>query len=58
MIAVLYATYLYSTPDRRSAIVPVNSPVDYRNLNTGEERGIAKDEQSSTLEDLPLEKRV
>jgi hypothetical protein len=58
MIAVLYATYLYSSPDRRPAIVPVDSPVDYRKLNTGEERGMAKDKQSSTLEDLPLEKRV
>jgi hypothetical protein len=58
MIAVLYATYLYSSPDRRPAITPVDSPIDYRKLNTGEEHGIGKDEQSSTLEDLPLEKRV
>jgi len=58
MIAVLYATYLYSSPDRRPAILPVDTRAEYRELNTVEKDGIAKKEQSSTLEDLPLEKRV
>jgi len=56
MMAVLYATYLYSSPDRRPAIFPVDSTSDYRKLET--DGGIEEDERSSTLEDLPLEKRV
>jgi len=58
MIAVLYATYLYSSPDKRPTILPVDSPADYKKSDIGEELGIGEDEKSSTLEDLPLEKRV
>jgi len=58
MIVVLYATYLYSSPDRRPATSPVDAPAGYREPNIDKERGITEDEQSSMLEDLPLEKRV
>jgi len=58
MIAVLYATYLYSSPDRRPSIYPTDVSTDYRKLKTGEGLGIDEDELKSTLEDLPLEKRV
>lgn len=58
MLAVLYATYLYSSPDRRPSIFPTDVSTDYRKLKTGEDLGITEDERSSSLEELPLEKRV
>jgi hypothetical protein len=58
MLAVLYATYLYSSPDRRPAMLPVDATTDYGKLNTSEKHEIVEEKQNSSLEDLPLEKRV
>jgi hypothetical protein len=58
MVVVLYATYLYSSPDRRPATTPVDSPVEYRRPNVDEERGIVEDEQAPALEDYSEEKRA
>lgn len=55
---MLYATYLYSSPDRRSATTPIDSPAEYRRPNVDEERGIMEDEQAPALEDYSEEKRV
>ena len=45
MIVVLYATYLYGSPDRRSALVDAEPPSEYSDPNARSD----DDEQTPTL---------
>jgi len=56
MVIVLYATYLYSSPDRRPAPMPLDSPIEDRRKLMDEERGVRDDDQTSELQDLSQEK--
>ena len=54
---MLYATYLYSSPDRRPATTPADSPVEDRRKLLDEERGGVEDDSSPELKDFAQEKR-
>jgi hypothetical protein len=58
MLVVLYATYLYSSPDRRPTSTPGDAAEEYRRPNVDEERGLDEDERAPALEDLSGEKRL
>ncbi|KAF2426589.1 nucleotide-sugar transporter [Tothia fuscella] len=51
MVIVLYATYLYSSPDRRPSSMPSNPTAEYRepNVDTDEERAFYDSERTPAL---------
>ena len=57
MVVVLYATYLYSSPDRRPVSAPGDVTEEYRRPNVDEERGPDEDERAPALVEFSGEKR-